>query len=121
NRWETKSGFLRFVIGRGVVRACVMASSITPVFLPTARTLGQASATQRDEPRENDPMNNSSFFTADRTTHLKIVVVSLLASIAVMVVGIAARPPVAVETQQTNVYKPAKAILATSTSLMEIR
>jgi len=33
-------------------------------------------------------MNNSSFFTADRTTHLKIVVVSLLASIAVLVVGI---------------------------------
>ncbi len=36
-------------------------------------------------------MNNSSIFTADRTTHLKIVVVSLLASILVMAVGIAAR------------------------------
>jgi hypothetical protein len=35
---------------------------------------------------------NSTIFTADRTTHLKIVVVSLVASIAVLVVGIAARP-----------------------------
>jgi hypothetical protein len=40
-------------------------------------------------------MNNSSIFTADRTTHLKIVVVSLVASIAVIAVGLAARtsPP----------------------------
>ena len=35
-------------------------------------------------------MNNSTIFTADRTTHLKIVVVSLVASIAIIVVGIAA-------------------------------
>ena len=37
-------------------------------------------------------MNNSSLVTADRATHLKIVVVALLASLTVMVVGIAARP-----------------------------
>lgn len=36
-------------------------------------------------------MNNSTIFTADRTTHLKVVVVSLLLSIAVLVVGVAAR------------------------------
>jgi hypothetical protein len=36
-------------------------------------------------------MNNSTIFTADRTTHLKIVVISLVASIAVMVVGITTR------------------------------
>jgi len=69
-------------------------------------------------------MTNSSFFTADRATHLKIVVVSLLASITVMVVGIAARPQhvdAAGETQQANVYKPPKAILATSDSLQEVR
>jgi hypothetical protein len=35
-------------------------------------------------------MNNSTIFTADRTTHLKIVVVSLVASIAIIVVGLAA-------------------------------
>ncbi len=33
---------------------------------------------------------NSSLKTADRTTHLKIVVVSLVASIAIVVIGITA-------------------------------
>jgi hypothetical protein len=50
-------------------------------------------------------MNNASFFTADQSTHLKIVVVSLLASIVVMAVGIAARPP-ASETARATIYKP---------------
>jgi ABC-type proline/glycine betaine transport system permease subunit len=36
-------------------------------------------------------MNNSSMFTADRTTHLKIVVMSLLCATMVAVVGVAAR------------------------------
>ena len=36
-------------------------------------------------------MNNSSLFTADRTTHLKIVVVSLLCATLVAGIGIAAR------------------------------
>ena len=66
-------------------------------------------------------MNNSSFFTADRTTHIKIVVVSLLASIAVMVVGIAARPQLPNGTQQATVYKPPKAIMATSSTLENVR
>jgi len=39
-------------------------------------------------------MNNSSIATADRLTHLKIVAVSLVAAIAVVVVGITARPTV---------------------------
>jgi hypothetical protein len=37
-------------------------------------------------------MNNSTITSADRATHLKIVVVSLLAAIVVVVVGLAARP-----------------------------
>jgi len=37
-------------------------------------------------------MNNYSMHTADRTTHLKIVVLSLIAGIIVVAVGIAARP-----------------------------
>jgi hypothetical protein len=65
-------------------------------------------------------MNNSSFFTADRTTHLKIVVVSLLASIAVMVVGIAARPN-ATDTAGMQAYKPQKAIMATQDTGQELR
>ena len=36
-------------------------------------------------------MNNSSLFTADRMTHLKIVVVSLVCATLVAGVGIAAR------------------------------
>ena len=59
-------------------------------------------------------MYNSSFLTADRTTHLKIVIVSLLASITVMVVGIAARPQATDGSAQATVYKPPKAIMATS-------
>lgn len=65
-------------------------------------------------------MNNSSFFTADRTTHLKIVVVSLLASIAVIVVGIAARPH-ATDSGMQAIYKPSKAIMATSDTAGEVR
>jgi len=37
-------------------------------------------------------MNNYTMNTADRLTHLKIVVVSLIAGIVVVGVGIAARP-----------------------------
>ncbi len=65
-------------------------------------------------------MNNSSFFTADRTTHLKIVVVSLLASIAVMVIGVAARPH-ASDAGMQAVYKPTKAIMAISDTTREVR
>ena len=36
-------------------------------------------------------MNNSSLYAADRVTHLKIVAVSLVASIVFLVVAIAAR------------------------------
>ena len=36
-------------------------------------------------------MNNSSMFTADRTTHLKIVVVSLVCATLVAGIGVAAR------------------------------
>ncbi|HSV25160.1 MAG TPA: hypothetical protein VLJ17_19280 [Xanthobacteraceae bacterium] len=35
-------------------------------------------------------MNNFTIFTANRTTHVKIVVVSLVASIVVLMVGITA-------------------------------
>jgi hypothetical protein len=39
-------------------------------------------------------MNNTSMHTADRLTHLKIVVVSLLAGIVVVAIGVAARPTI---------------------------
>jgi hypothetical protein len=53
-------------------------------------------------------MNNSTIFTADRTTHVKIVVISLLASIAVLMVGIAARNTTTADiTARTQVAGPA--------------
>lgn len=39
-------------------------------------------------------MSNSTLLRADRTTHLKIVAVSLIAGILVVSVGIAARLPI---------------------------
>jgi hypothetical protein len=52
-------------------------------------------------------MNNSTIFTADRTTHLKIVVVSLIASIAIIVVGIAARTTSTADTSRIQTAGPA--------------
>ena len=43
-------------------------------------------------------MNNSTIFTADRTTHVKIVAISLVASIAVLLVAITARNTTAADT-----------------------
>jgi hypothetical protein len=36
-------------------------------------------------------MNNSTIFAADRNTHVKIVAISVIASIAVLLVGMTAR------------------------------
>ena len=91
-----------------------------PFFCGVVRTFDLVAATKLTNPGEA-PMNNTSFFTADRATHLKIVVVSLLASIAVMVVGIAARPQATDETKQATVYKPAKPIMATSDTARTVR
>jgi hypothetical protein len=64
-------------------------------------------------------MNNSSLLTADRVTHLKIVAVALLASIAVMVIGIAARP--GADAGAPQVVKAAPPVLATDTANTTIR
>ncbi len=63
---------------------------------------------------------NSSMITADRATHLKIVVVALLASVTVMIVGIAARPQVD-QSATAQIVKPSKPVLATGTDLSTIR
>ncbi len=65
-------------------------------------------------------MRNSSIITADRTTHLKIVAVALLGSIAVMVVGIAARPQVDTPASM-QVMKAVPAMLATGGPVATIR
>ena len=63
---------------------------------------------------------NSSMITADRATHLKIDVVALLASVTVMIVGIAARPQLD-QSASVQVVKPTKPIMATGTDLSTIR
>jgi len=42
-------------------------------------------------------MNNSTIFTADRNTHVKIVAIALVASISILAVGIAARTTTAAD------------------------
>jgi hypothetical protein len=53
-------------------------------------------------------MNNSTIFAADRATHVKIVAISLAASLAVLLVGMTARnPTAATATARIQVAGPA--------------
>jgi hypothetical protein len=54
-------------------------------------------------------MNNFSMQTADRLTHVKIVVMSLVAGIVVVGVGIAARPSLPNLSTQMHSSAPIKA------------
>jgi hypothetical protein len=70
-------------------------------------------------------MNNSSFFTADCMTHVKIVVVSLVASIAVIVVTVAARAP-SIDTMTARMHmvpvvKATKTIAVTTNGQATVR
>ena len=70
-------------------------------------------------------MNNYSLTSADRKTHLKIVVVSLIAGIAVVGVGIAARPNLPDMSTQLEarapVLKAGKPVIWTSADTTTIR
>jgi ABC-type proline/glycine betaine transport system permease subunit len=69
-------------------------------------------------------MNNSSLFTADRVTHLKIVVVALLFAILVAGVGVAARitdAALAVGRYEATVVKADKPITASTGDTTTIR
>jgi predicted lipoprotein with Yx(FWY)xxD motif len=63
---------------------------------------------------------NHSFHSADRATHLKIVVVALVAGIAVAAFGITARSNVDY-TQTAHVIKAGKPMALTSTDTMALR
>ena len=69
--------------------------------------------------------NNYSITSADRTTHLKIVVVSLIAGIVVVAVGIAARPNLPDMSTQLEarapVLKAGKPVIWTSSEQSTIR
>ena len=63
---------------------------------------------------------NHSIHSADRTTHLKIVVVALVAGIAVAAFGISARTS-SNFTQTAHVVKAGKPVVVTSSDLTKVR
>jgi hypothetical protein len=64
---------------------------------------------------------NHSIHSADRATHLKIVVVALVAGIAVAGFGISARTGSADYTQTAHVIKAGKPTLVTSSDASLVR
>jgi hypothetical protein len=77
---------------------------------------------ERHQSRQEAQMNHS-IHSADRATHLKIVVVALVACIAVAAFGIATRSNSQfTETAQTNqVVKAGKAVVITSSGTSAVR
>ena len=63
---------------------------------------------------------NHSIHSADRGTHLKIVIVALVAGIVVAGLGILARPNVDYS-QTAHVLKPGKVMTVTSSDALVIR
>jgi hypothetical protein len=63
---------------------------------------------------------NHSIHSADRSTHLKIVVVALVAGIAVAAFGISARTG-ANFSQTAHVVKAGKPVVVTSSDLTKVR
>jgi hypothetical protein len=65
---------------------------------------------------------NHSIYSADRTTHLKIVVLALVAGIAVAGLGISARTfSDDGSTQTSRVVKAGKPVVVTSSDAMVVR
>ena len=64
---------------------------------------------------------NHSIYSADRTTHLKIVVVALVAGIAVAGFGISSRSTDDGYTQTARVVKAGKPVALTSSETMVVR
>ena len=64
---------------------------------------------------------NHSIYSADRSTHLKIVVVALVAGIAVVGLGISARTNSDDYAQTARVVKAGKAVAITSSDTALVR
>jgi hypothetical protein len=64
---------------------------------------------------------NHSIYSADRTTHLKIVVVALVAGIAVAGLGISARSNSDEYTQTARVIKAGQPVVVTSSDASVVR
>jgi hypothetical protein len=76
------------------------------------------SATDR---KRQEAFVNHSIYSADRMTHLKIVVVALVAAIAVAAFGISARTGSDDYTQTAHVIKAGKPMAVTSASNLLVR
>jgi len=64
---------------------------------------------------------NHSIYSADRSTHLKVVVVALVVGIAVAGFGISARSNADDYTQAAHVIKAGKPVLVTSSGALMVR
>jgi hypothetical protein len=64
---------------------------------------------------------NHSIYSADRSTHLKIVVVALVAGIVVVGFGISARTNSDEYAQNAHVIKAGKPVAITSSTTMVVR
>ena len=71
--------------------------------------------------RRQETSMNHSIYSADRSTHLKIVVVALVAGIAVAGFGISARTSSDEYTQTARVIKAGKPVAITSSNAMVVR
>jgi hypothetical protein len=71
--------------------------------------------------RRQEASMNHSIYSADRSTHLKIVVVALVAGIAVAAFGISARTSSDDYTQTARVMKAGKAVTVTSSGASLVR
>jgi hypothetical protein len=71
--------------------------------------------------RRQEASMNHSIYSADRSTHLKIVVVALVAGIAVAGFGISARTSSDDYAQTAHVIKAGKPVVVTSSDTMAVR
>jgi hypothetical protein len=82
-------------------------------------------AAEADKPqqagRRQEASMNHSIYSADRSTHLKIVVVALVAGIAVAAFGISARTNSDDYSQTARVIKAGKAVTVTSSNASVVR
>jgi hypothetical protein len=81
---------------------------------------GYTSCQQRGGKRREEAHMNHSIHSADRSTHLKIVIVALVAGMAVAAFGISARSN-SDYTQTAHVVKAGKPVIVTSSDTSVVR